>query len=31
VLTCARLDEQKGHPVLLRAAMEIRDAVFAFA
>lgn len=31
VLTCARLDEQKGHPVLLRAAAEVRDAVFAFA
>ncbi len=31
VLTCARLDEQKGHPVLLRAATEVPEAVFAFA
>jgi glycosyltransferase involved in cell wall biosynthesis len=31
VLTCARLDEQKGHPVLLRAAAELPDVAFAFA
>lgn len=31
VLTCARLDEQKGHSVLLRAATEIPAAVFVLA
>ena len=31
VLTSARLDEQKGHPVLLRAATEVPDAVFVLA
>jgi glycosyltransferase involved in cell wall biosynthesis len=31
VLTSARLDEQKGHQVLFRAATEIPDAVFALA
>jgi len=31
VLTCARLDEQKGHDVLLRAAVELSDVAFAFA
>jgi glycosyltransferase involved in cell wall biosynthesis len=31
VLTAARLDEQKGHPALLRAAAGLPDAVFAFA
>jgi len=31
VLTVARLDEQKGHPVLIRAAAELPDAVFALA
>ena len=31
VLTCARLDEQKGHAVLLRAAAEIPDALFVLA
>ncbi len=31
VLTCARLDPQKGHDVLLAAAAEIPDAVFALA
>jgi glycosyltransferase involved in cell wall biosynthesis len=31
VLTAARLDPQKGHPVLLRAAKEVPDAVFALA
>jgi glycosyltransferase involved in cell wall biosynthesis len=31
VLTCARLDDQKGHPVLFRAAAEIPDAIFALA
>ena len=28
VLTAARLDEQKGHPVLLRAAAELPEALF---
>jgi glycosyltransferase involved in cell wall biosynthesis len=31
VLTAARLDAQKGHPVLLRAAAELPEAAFAFA
>jgi glycosyltransferase involved in cell wall biosynthesis len=31
VLTCARLADQKGHPVLFRAAAEIPDAVFVLA
>jgi glycosyltransferase involved in cell wall biosynthesis len=31
VLTCARLDEQKGHDVLLRAAAELPGVAFAFA
>ncbi len=31
VLTSARLDEQKGHRVLLRAATEVPGASFAFA
>jgi glycosyltransferase involved in cell wall biosynthesis len=31
VLTCARLDEQKGHDVLLRAAARLPEARFAFA
>jgi L-malate glycosyltransferase len=31
VLTPARLDEQKGHPVLFEAATRIPDAVFALA
>jgi glycosyltransferase involved in cell wall biosynthesis len=31
VLTCARLDKQKGHPVLLRAAAEMPGVAFAFA
>jgi glycosyltransferase involved in cell wall biosynthesis len=31
VLTAARLDEQKGHNVLLRAATEVPEAVFALA
>jgi len=31
VLTSARLHEQKGHAVLLRAATEVPGAVFAFA
>jgi glycosyltransferase involved in cell wall biosynthesis len=31
VLTLARLTDQKGHDVLLRAAAEIEDAVFALA
>jgi glycosyltransferase involved in cell wall biosynthesis len=31
VLTCARLDDQKGHPVLFRAAAEIPNAIFALA
>jgi glycosyltransferase involved in cell wall biosynthesis len=31
VLTCARLDEQKGHDVLLRAAVDLPDVAFAFA
>jgi glycosyltransferase involved in cell wall biosynthesis len=31
VLTCARLHEQKGHAVLLRAATEVPGAVFALA
>jgi len=31
VLTCARLDEQKGHDVLLRAAVELPGVAFAFA
>jgi len=31
VLTCARLHAQKGHAVLLRAAAELPDAVFALA
>ena len=28
---CARLDEQKGHPTLLRAAAEIPEAIFVLA
>jgi glycosyltransferase involved in cell wall biosynthesis len=31
VLTCARLSDQKGHPVLLEAAAEVPEAVFALA
>ena len=31
VLTCARLDEQKGHPVLLRAAAQLPGVAFALA
>jgi glycosyltransferase involved in cell wall biosynthesis len=31
VLTCARLDEQKGHDVLLRAAAALPGIAFAFA
>ena len=31
VLTCARLDEQKGHDVLLRAAAGLPGVAFAFA
>lgn len=31
VLTTARLDAQKGHPVLLRAAVELPGVVFALA
>jgi len=31
VLTCARLDEQKGHDVLLRAAAELPGVAFALA
>jgi glycosyltransferase involved in cell wall biosynthesis len=31
VLTCARLDEQKGHDVLLRAAAQLPEVAFAFA
>jgi glycosyltransferase involved in cell wall biosynthesis len=31
VLTCARLDEQKGHDVLLHAATELPGVAFAFA
>jgi len=31
VLTAARLDEQKGHPVLIRAAAEIPEALFVLA
>jgi glycosyltransferase involved in cell wall biosynthesis len=31
VLTCARLDEQKGHRVLLRAAAQLPGVSFAFA
>ncbi len=31
VLTCARLDEQKGHTVLFRAAAEIPEARFVLA
>lgn len=31
VLTCARLGDQKGHPVLFRAAAEIPAAIFALA
>jgi glycosyltransferase involved in cell wall biosynthesis len=31
VVTCARLDEQKGYPVLLRAAPELPGVAFAFA
>lgn len=31
VLTCARLDEQKGHDVLLRAAAELPQVAFALA
>jgi glycosyltransferase involved in cell wall biosynthesis len=31
VLTSARLDDQKGHPVLFRAAAEVPGAVFALA
>jgi glycosyltransferase involved in cell wall biosynthesis len=30
-LTVARLNEQKGHPVLLRAATELPDVLFLFA
>jgi glycosyltransferase involved in cell wall biosynthesis len=31
VLTAARLDEQKGHPVLFRAAAELPEALFVLA
>jgi glycosyltransferase involved in cell wall biosynthesis len=31
VLTCARLDEQKGHRILLAAAAEVPEAVFVLA
>jgi glycosyltransferase involved in cell wall biosynthesis len=31
VLTCARLGDQKGHPVLFRAAAETPGAIFALA
>jgi glycosyltransferase involved in cell wall biosynthesis len=31
VLTCARLDQQKGHPVLIRAAAAIPGVAFALA
>ena len=31
VLTIARLDEQKGHPALLRAAAQLPGALFVFA
>lgn len=31
VLTCARLDEQKGHSILLRAAAEMPGVAFALA
>jgi glycosyltransferase involved in cell wall biosynthesis len=31
VLTCARLDPQKGHLTLLRAAAELPDTIFAIA
>jgi glycosyltransferase involved in cell wall biosynthesis len=31
VLTCARLDEQKGHEVLLRAAAQLPEVAFALA
>jgi glycosyltransferase involved in cell wall biosynthesis len=31
VLTCARLDEQKGHEVLLRAAAQLPDVAFVLA
>ena len=31
VLTCARLDEQKGHDVLLRAAAQLPEVAFALA
>ena len=31
VLTCARLDPQKGHPTLLRAAAKLPGAAFVFA
>jgi glycosyltransferase involved in cell wall biosynthesis len=31
VLTCARLDEQKGHQILLAAAAEVPEAVFVLA
>jgi glycosyltransferase involved in cell wall biosynthesis len=31
VLTVARLDEQKGHPVLLRAAAQLPDVLFLLA
>jgi glycosyltransferase involved in cell wall biosynthesis len=31
VLTCARLDEQKGHDVLLRAAARLPEVAFALA
>lgn len=31
VLTCARLDDQKGHPTLFRAAAELPEAIFALA
>jgi glycosyltransferase involved in cell wall biosynthesis len=31
VLTAARLDAQKGHPVLLEAAIQVPDAVFVLA
>jgi glycosyltransferase involved in cell wall biosynthesis len=31
VLTCARLGDQKGHPVLFRAAAEVPEATFVLA